>query len=156
MVTYNPCACFGYVILQNTHPKDSVYDVQTSSTSGTLLFVTKGHMVFKDKKTGEVLEDHFPGSYVSEWVDELYEAVAVEETILFCLTPKLNRGYIPETMPVVLDALDTVVYDAGTRFFLCEGTVEINDAELTGPCQIAFKGSQTMKTKTNVYGLIVK
>jgi hypothetical protein len=153
---YKPFACFGYVILQNAYPKDSVYDVQTSSTSGTLLFLTKGHMVFKNKETGEVLDEHFPGAYGSEWVDELYEVVAAEESVLFCLTPKLNRGYIPETMPVVLSVNDTAAYDAGTRLFLCQGTIEVNGSEFTGPCQVGFKGPQTIEAKTDVYGIIIK
>lgn len=153
---YKPCACFGYVILQNTYPKDSVYDVQTSASSETLLFLTKGHFVFNSKETGEMLEEHFPGAFGADWVDRLAEAVAVEESVLFCLTPKLNRGYIPETAPVVLNVDDTEMYDAGTRLFLCQGTIEVNGVEFTGPCQVGFKGAHSLKAKTDVYGIIVK
>jgi len=155
-MTQKPCACFGFVLLQNTYPKDSVYEVQTSSDSNTTLFLTKGHMLFRDKQTKEILNEHFPGEFGSEWETNLTEAVAVEESVLFCLTAKLNRGYIPETMPVVLDADDTATYDANTKFFLCQGTIRVNGDEFTGPHQVAFKSTQTVKAITDVYGLIIK
>jgi len=155
-MTQKPCACFGYVILQNTYPKNNVYEVQTSSASDTLLFLVKGHMVFRNKETKQMIEEHFPGAYGSDWADRLSEAVAVEESVLFCLSSQINRGYMPETIPVVLQENEADIFDAGTRLFLCEGTVEINGIEFTGPCQIGFKGQQTLKPKTNIYGLIVK
>lgn len=153
---YKPCACFGYVLFQNEYPKGSVYDVQTSAISETVLFLTKGHFVFKNKETGEVLSEHFPGEFAYDWVDNITEATAVEESVLFCLTPKVNRGYIPEVAPIVLQIGDTNTFEAGTRFFLCQGTAEVNSAEFTGPCQIGFKGTQALKAKTDVYGLIIK
>jgi hypothetical protein len=155
-MTQKPCACFGYILIQNTYQKDSVYEVQTSSDSNTTLFLTKGHILFRDKQTGEVLNEHFPGEFGSDWETNLTEAVAVEESVFFCLTPKLNRGYVPETMPVVLDVDGTATYDAGTKFFLCQGTIKVNGSELTGPYQVEFKGAQTVTAKTDVYGIIVK
>lgn len=155
-MTQKPCACFGYVILQNTYPKDSVYEVQTSSDSNTTLFLTKGRMLFRDKQTKEVLSEHFPGEFGSDWETNITEAVAVEESVLFCLTAKLNRGYRPETEPVVLNANDTATYAAGTRIFLCQGTIAVKGFEYTGPCQVGFKGPQTVEAKTDVYGIIVK
>ena len=151
-----PCACFGFVVIQNTYPKDSVYEVQTSSDSNTTLFLTKGHMLFRNRQTKEILNEHFPGEFGSDWETDLTEAVAVEESVLFCLTAKLNRGYIPETAPVVLDTDATATFDAGTKFFLCQGTIKVNGSELTGPYQIAFKSTQTAEALTDVYGIIVK
>lgn len=113
-------------------------------------------MVSKSKETGQILDEYLPGMFVTEWNDRLVEVTAVEETVVFCFTPELNRGYIPETTPVVLNANNTTTYDAGTRFFLCQGTVEINDVEFTGPCQIGFKNTQSLKTKTDIYGIIIE
>jgi hypothetical protein len=153
---HNPCACFGYVILQNTYSKGNVYEVQTSSLSNTVLFITKGHFVLKDKKTGEILDEHFPGSFGSDWDDGVSEVVAMEDSESFCLTAKLNRGYIPETIPVVIQADETYYFEAGARFFLCQGTIEVNSSELVGPCQVGVKSAQSLKAKTDVYGLIIK
>ena len=155
-MTQKPCACFGYILLQNTYPKGNVYEVQTSALSNTTLFLTKGHMVFRNKVTGALLNEHFPGEFGSDWETDLSEAVAVEESVLFCLTAKLNRGYVPETMPVVLDENDTATYDANTKFFLCQGTVKVNGVELTGPYQVAFKSTQAVEAITDVYGIIIK
>jgi hypothetical protein len=155
-MTQKPCACFGFVLLQNTYPKDSVYEVQTSSDSNTTLFLTKGHMLFRDKQTKEILNEHFPGEFGSEWETNLTEAVAVEESVLFCLTAKLNRGYIPETMPVVLEAGETYYFEAGVKFFLCQGTVIVSATDFTGPHQIALKSAKTMEAVTDVYGIIIK
>jgi hypothetical protein len=151
-----PCACFGFVVIQNTYPKDSVYEVQTSSDSNTTLFLTKGHMLFRNKQTKQILTEHFPGEFGSDWETDLTQAVAVEESVLFCLTAKLNRGYRPETAPVVLDADNTETYDANTKFFLCQGTIKVNGSEFTGPSQVAFKSTQTVEAITDVYGLIIK
>ena len=144
------------MILENTHPKDTMYDVQTAAESGTVLFVTKGRMVVRDKETKEMLDEYVPGAFLTEWKDGLSEVASVEETVLFCLTPKLNRGYIPEVAPVILQDNEADFFEAGTKFFLCQGTAEVNGAEFTGPCQIGFKGTQSLKAKTEVYGLIVK
>jgi hypothetical protein len=133
-----------------------VYEVEISSTSKTLLFLTKGQMVHKNKTTGQVVKEYFPGDSASEWRDELLEALSAEESVMFCLTGKLNRDYIPETETVVLKANETKTYNAGTKFFLCQGVIHINEVEYTGPCQIGFKNAQTIETNTDVYGLIIK
>lgn len=151
-----PCACFGYTILQNTTPKGYVCDVETSSTSRTMQFCTKGHIVTRNKETGNVRNQYLQGSYITDWEDELVEATAVEDTVIFCLNAELNRGFVPETTPVVIQENNTAAYDAGTRFFLCQGTLEINGVEFTGPCQIGFKNTQSLRTKTDIYGIVVK
>lgn len=151
-----PCACFGYVLLQNTYPKGNVYEVQTSSTSSTMLFLTKGHVVYKNKTTGELLDEHFPGAFGTEWVDGLYEVVAMEESTAFCFDPNINRGYIPETMPVVMEAGETYYFESGAKFFLCQGTATVNGTDFTGPYQVAFKSAKPMEAVTDVYGVIVK
>ncbi len=151
-----PYSCFGYIVLQNTVPQGYVCDVQTLAISRAIQFLTKGHMIAKSKETGEVLDEYFPGAFLTDWVDGLAEVTAVEETVLFCLTPELNRGYIPDVTPIILQADEANSFEAGTRFFLCEGVVEINGAEFIGPCQVKFNGPQTLKAKTDVYGVIAK
>ena len=151
-----PCACFGYVLLQNTYPKGNVYEVQTSSTSSTMLFLTKGHVVYKNKETGELVDEHFPGAFGTEWADGLYKVVAMEESTAFCFDPNINRGYIPETMPVVIEAGETYYFESGAKFFLCQGTVIVNGTDYTGPYQVAFKSAKPMEAVTDVYGIIVK
>lgn len=151
-----PYACFGYVILRNTDPAGYVCNVQTLSASNTVQFLTKGHMVAKNKETGEVLDEYFPGTFLTEWKDRLAEVTAMEETVLFCLTPELNRGYIPDVTPIILQTGESNFFEAGTKFFLCQGTAEVNGAEFTGPCQIGFRGPQELKTKTDVYGMVIK
>jgi hypothetical protein len=155
-MTQKPCACFGYVILQNTYPQNNEYEVQTESISNTTLFLTQGRMIFRNKQTKDITHDYTPGSFVSEWSDELSEVLASEESVLFCLTAKLNRGYIPEVESVILSPDNVKTYDSGTKFFLCQGIIEINEVEFVGPCQIGFKNTQSLKTKTDVYALIIK
>ena len=152
----NPCACFGYVILENTYPANSVYEVQTFSGSNTLLFLTRGRLVQKRKNSEEVLGEYVAGNISSQWKNEVTDVLAAEETVMFCLTDKLNRGYIPDTTTVILNGDQSANYEAGTKFFLCQGIVKVNGVEFTGPCQIGFKTAQTLEAKTDVYGLIIK
>jgi hypothetical protein len=119
-------------------------------------FFTAGHMVSKSKETGNIRNQYLQGAFITDWIDELVELRAVEDTVVFCLTQDLNRGFIPETTPVLMKENNTTTYNAGTRFFLCQGVVEINGVEFKGPCQIGFKNLQALKAKTDVYGIIVK
>lgn len=153
---YKPHACFGFVVLSNHYVKDEVHHVATSADSTLVMMLVKGHVVSKDKETGEFVEEFFPGAFGNTYVDGVFERITTEDSLVFCFDPRLNKGYVPPIDPVVMQPEDVETYVAGTRFFLCEGTIEVNGTEITGPHQVAFKGTQPMTAKTDVYGMLIR
>jgi len=150
-----PFSCFGYVLLANYYEKDFVFDVETSSDSETVLYFVKGHVVGRNKATGEVAAQHFPGTFLTNHIDMLYSTTAMEDTICFCFDPKTNKGYLPTIKKFELSAGNFTNMPNGTKIFLCEGTVRIGDKEFTGPYQIRLNtGEKRFTASSNVYGLI--
>lgn len=151
-----PFACFGYVLIANYYDAGEVFEVRSSSDSKTVLFCVKGHTIGRNKQTGEVLEEYVPGWFATEHIDMVYENTAEEASVCFCFDPKRHNDYVPPMDVVNSASGETVVCAAGTRLFLCEGTLNIDGKDFVGPCQVLTQGAKQATAVTDVYGLIIK
>lgn len=151
-----PYACFGYVLIANYYDKDEVFEVRSTSDSKTVLFGVKGRTVNRNKETGEVIEICGPGYYATEHLDMIYENTAEEDAICFCFDPKRHNGYVPPMDVVNMAEQESATLAAGTRLFLCQGTIKVDGKEFTGPCQVLLQGAKVITAVTDVYGLIIK
>lgn len=151
-----PFACFGYVLIANYYDEGEVFEVRLTANSKTALFFVKGHVVCYDKDTNEFIEEYFPGAYADVHREGVFKDVAVEASVCFCFDPKRHNDYVPPMGIVNLAQGEENICAAGTRLFLCEGTLSIDGQEFTGPCQILMQGVKQATALTDAYGLIIK
>jgi hypothetical protein len=57
-----------------------------------------------------------------------------EENVFYCVDPKINKKQIPELTTIHITSESTL--PAGTKLFLCEGTVVVKDRVIRAPAQI--------------------
>jgi len=149
-------AAFGWVIVRNCYGIGDVTLADTRAAVRSHIFYTKGSFVWTDHESGEHVLDCAVGSFIHS--DEAPRQVVkgestAEESVFFCIDPKINKGLIPKITPVLIEAEMTL--PAGTRLFLCEGSVEIKGRTIPGPAQIRLNfDTLVVNTGSTAYGLL--
>lgn len=156
MLKRTPHAAFSYVITRNIHSKGDLMLVDATAEKRSHIFYVKGKFVWKDRNTNaEAIEclagDFLPGTTSPVGV---FDGEALEEdSIFFCLDPKTNKKELPELTPVCIDSQSAL--SAGTKLFLCEGTVVVKDREISAPAQIKLSSDAVVScVGSPAYGLI--
>jgi hypothetical protein len=158
MATRKPFAAFGHVLYANYYDTGEQVDIQFSSTSKTVVFVSDGNATARDKTTNQVQQQVDTGWFrTGDYTDDLHTYTCNVPTVCWCYDPLVNQNYIPLITPVIIKQGDTANFDINTKLFLCTGTLGINDKNYTGPYQLAIRtGAVTVTALTDVYGLEFK
>jgi hypothetical protein len=137
MLKRTPHAAFSYVITRNIHTKGDTMLVDATARKRSHIFYVKGIFTWVDNTTGAHVLDCSAGDFLPDAVGPVgvFKGEALdEESIFYCVDPKTNKKELPELTPVRIDSQSEL--PAGTKLFLCEGTVLIKNKEITAPAQI--------------------
>ena len=85
-----------------------------------------------------------------------YNFVVEADTKWFCTTAASNDNVLPEVSKVIIEAGDTISFEAGTLLFLAEGEFKVNAQDaITGPKTYRIASAATQITAvTKTYGLV--
>ncbi len=152
-----PYAAFGYVLIANTYEAGEIFDVTTTTETNTVLFFTKGVMLSKNKDTGEPLPSFQEGFFTGTHENMSYRNTAVTDCTWYCYDPNLNRAYLPPITKFALSSGDTTTVVNGTRLYLCRGTVNVDNKQITAPAQLQFStGDKSVTAVGQVYGMVIQ
>lgn len=147
----------GYVVARNICMKDDLMFVDATAEERSQTFYVKGGYSWKDKNTEEHVRDCLPGDFFSNTTTPvgIFVGKALDDqSIFYCFDPKLNnKTAVPELTPLSIDSQITLI--AGTKLFLCEGTIKVKDKDISGPARIKFAFDTVVScVGTPAYGLI--
>ena len=149
-------AAFGWAIVRNRYALGDVALVDSTAAVRSHIFYTKGSFVWTDYESGEHVLDCAAGLFIHS--DEAPRQVVkgestAEESVFFCIDPKINKGRIPEVKPVSISTETTFL--AGSKLFLCEGAVNIKGKVIEAPAQIKLTfDTPVVNTSDTAYGLL--
>lgn len=145
-------ACFGHVLFLNEAEGDELVNVIIYTTSNNTMFIVQGF----ETRDGKISEN--TGSFKKSNRDlpaETYTAVYRDNYKLWCYSPIFNKGRDPDIKNIIIDPDQSMIFPIGTKLFLCNGILQINDKEVTGPTQIRIKTADQKLTAVNrCYGLL--
>jgi len=156
MFTEKLYAAFGYVLNKNTFSDGFTITSIVNEETVCTLFCTKGRI----KLTREEVEEPLyliPGTYITpdKHILGTHRHDTIEESVLWCFDPKLNRNFAPVIRKFYLSQNSSQVLPEGTKLFLCEGTATVNDKQINKPTQLLIRTSDTQITATtDCYGLV--
>ena len=140
MLTRTMHPAFGYVVARNICIKDDVMFVDATAEERSQTFYVKGRFSWDDKNTGDHVRDCLAGDFFSNAttpIGILAGKALDDKNIFYCFDPRLNnKNIVPELIPLCIDSQITL--PAGTKLFLCEGTILVKDKEVSGPARIKF------------------
>jgi hypothetical protein len=149
-------AAFGWVIVRNCYGIGDVTLADTRAAVRSHIFYTKGSFVWTDHESGEHVLDCVAGRFIhsDEGPRRVVKGEATaEESVFFCIDPKINKGRIPEVKPVSISGETTLL--AGSKLFLCEGAVNIKGKVIEAPAQIKLTfDTPVVNTSDTAYGLL--
>jgi hypothetical protein len=158
MLKRTPHAAFSYVITRNRHDKGDFMFVDATAEKRSHIFYVKGKFIWKDNSTGVEVNNCLAGDFIpgADGLVGVFKGEALdEESIFFCVDPKSNKKELPELTPVRITSQTPYTSLAGTKLFLCEGSVLIKDREITAPAQIKLSSDTIIFCVNNpAYGLI--
>jgi len=156
MLKRTPHAAFSYVITRNRHDKGDFMFVDATAEKRSHIFYVKGRFTWVDNSTGAHVLDCSAGDFLPDAVGPvgIFKGEALEEeSTFFCVDPKTNRKELPELTSVCIDTQSAL--PAGTKLFLCEGTVVVKDREISAPAQIKLSSDVVVScVGSPAYGLI--
>jgi len=157
MLTRTMHPAFGYVVARNICVKDDLMFVDATEEERSQTFYVKGRYSWDDKNTGAHVRDCLPGDFFSNTttpIGILAGKALDEENIFYCFDPRLNnKTAVPELTPLCVDSEITLA--AGTKLFLCEGTILVKDRDISGPARVKFTFDTIVScVGTPAYGLI--
>lgn len=145
-------ACFGHVLFLNEAEGDELVNVVIYTTSNNTMFIVQGF----ETRDGQISEN--TGSFKKsnrELPAETYTAVYKDNYKVWCYSPFWNKGRDPAIKNIIIDPGNEIVYPVGTKLFLCNGTLKIDDKEVKGPIQIRIKTEEKKLTAVNrCYGIL--
>lgn len=149
---------FGYVFVQNTYPQGLRYKLVPKDIVTCTIFCSSGYAETTDYKTGEPIEDIYTGVMFdssSAWFKE-YDVHVTEPMVVYCYDQLLNNNQKPTLIPVDLQQGENTTFENGTKFFLCDGVLHINNTPFTGPTAIAVTtGDKVVVPQTRCLGIKV-
>lgn len=153
-----PFAAFGRVLYANYYDAGEVVEVLFRAESRVVLFFSQGHLTGVDKNSRLLTMEMKTGWFTyGNHKDGEHLFTAHEPTVCWCYDPDINQGYVPPISPLILKQGQSVVMDANTNLFLCNGAVQVNDRQLSGPYQLGIRTEGSKITAlTDVYGLLFK
>jgi len=157
MLTRTMHPAFGYVVARNTCIKNDSIFVDATQEERSQTFYVKGRYSFKHKDTDDHITTCSAGDFFSNSTTPvgILEGKALDEqNIFYCFDPKLNnKTTVPELIPLCIDSETTLL--AGTKLFLCEGTISIKDRDISAPARVKFTFDTVVSCVGNpAYGLI--
>ncbi len=149
-------AAFSYVIARNSYAQGDFMYVDATAEKRSHIFYAKGKFKWKDNTTGADVIECSAGDFLPDAATPVgvFRGEALEEeNIFFCVDPKTNKSDIPDLTSVRIDSQITL--PAGTKLFLCEGTVLVKDKQISGPAQIKLASDAVVScVGSAAYGLI--
>lgn len=147
---------FGYVFVQNTYPQGLRYKLIPKDIVTCTIFCSSGYAVTTDYETGNPIEDIYTGVMFdssSDWFKE-YDVHVTESMVVYCYDQLLNDGQQPNLTPMDLPQGQSETFSNGTKFFLCEGVLQINSTLFTGPTAISITtGDKVVAPQTRCLGI---
>lgn len=152
-------AAFGHVLMCNTYEDGETFRADIKNDAPWTMYWAKGLFKNKNITTNSTWID-FPAGFIArpgDYTSGVFEHTSMGESIVFCFDPMLNHRYTPGIETWEIDADQQITMPVGTKLFLCEGEILVDDKRIQGPMQVSIKTTDKVITGgTKCYGLIFK
>ncbi len=159
MPAQKPYAAFGYVLVRNVYADGETFDATIESDKAWTDYWSRGAFKNFNLTTDSEWID-FPTGFITrpgDYVAGVFRHTAVGETVVYCYDPAINRGFTPDMQPWELEPGVQTLLPAGTKLFLCDGSMFIDGRRLVGPMQVSIKSDDKIVVgDSKCYGLLFR